>query len=57
LQALERFAPAAHVARVAGGHVKTLMMSAQYQQAMLGLNTPRRFWWIRLGGPLQRAQV
>jgi len=57
LQAIERFAPATHIARVAGGHVKTLMMSAQYQQAMLGLSTPRRFWWIRLGGPLQRAQA
>jgi pimeloyl-ACP methyl ester carboxylesterase len=58
LQAIQRFAPAAHVASIAGGHVKTLMLSAQYQQAMLGLVTPRKYWWVRLGGgPLQRAQA
>jgi pimeloyl-ACP methyl ester carboxylesterase len=58
LQAIERFAPAAHIASVAGGHVKTLMLSAHYQQAMLGLANPRKYWWIRLGGgPLQRAQA
>jgi hypothetical protein len=44
------------VASVAGGHVKTLMTSAHYQQAMLGL-AARRYWWIRFGGPQQRAQV
>jgi len=58
LQALARFAPAAHIASVAGGHVKTMMTSAHYQQAMLGIATPRKYWWIRLSGdPLQRAQA
>ena len=58
LQAIERFAPAVHIASVAGGHVKTLMMSAQYQLAMLGHATPRKYWWFRLGGgPLERAQA
>jgi hypothetical protein len=56
LAAIERYAPRARVASVAGGHVKTLMTSAHYQQAMLGL-AARRYWWIRFGGPQQRAQV
>jgi hypothetical protein len=49
LQAIERLAPGTHVARVAGGHVKTLMASAQYQQAMLGIAAARKVWWIRFG--------
>jgi hypothetical protein len=58
LQAIERYAPATHVATVAGGHVKTLMASAHYQQAMLGIASARKFWWIRVAGsPLQSAQV
>jgi hypothetical protein len=58
LQAIERYAPATHVATVAGGHVKTLMASAHYQQAMLGIASPRKLWWIRVGAsPLQSAQV
>jgi pimeloyl-ACP methyl ester carboxylesterase len=58
LEAIERFAPAVHIASIAGGHVKTLSMSAHYQQVMLGLAMPRKYWWIRLGGgPLERAQA
>lgn len=56
LAAIERSAPGARVASVAGGHVKTLMTSAYYQQAMLGL-AARRYWWIRFSGPHQRAQA
>jgi hypothetical protein len=49
LQAIERCASGTRVATVAGGHVKTLMASAQYQQAMLGIATARKVWWIRFG--------
>jgi hypothetical protein len=31
-------------------------MSAHYQQAMQGL-AARRYWWVRFGGPPQRAQA
>jgi hypothetical protein len=50
LRAITAYAPQTHVASIAGGHVKTLMASAQYQQAMLGIATLRKYWWIRLGG-------
>jgi hypothetical protein len=50
LQAIKAYAPSPRVASVAGGHLKTLMASAHYQQAMLGLAMPpRRYWWIRRG--------
>jgi hypothetical protein len=58
LQAIDRHAPRTRVATVAGGHVKTLMASAHYQQAMLGIATPRKYWWIRIGAsPLEGAQL
>ena len=58
LQAIDRHAPGTRVATVAGGHVKTLMASAHYQQAMLGIATPRKYWWIRIGAsPLEGAQL
>ena len=56
LQAIKACAPRIHVASVAGGHVKTLLASAHYQQAMLGIAAPRKYWWIRLGG-LPSAQL
>jgi pimeloyl-ACP methyl ester carboxylesterase len=58
LQAIDRHAPRTRVATVAGGHVKTLMASAHYQQAMLGIATPHKYWWIRMGAsPLAGAQL
>jgi hypothetical protein len=49
LKAIATFAPSMRVATVAGGHVKTLLASARHQQAMLGMATPRKSWWARLG--------
>ena len=58
LQAIDRHTPGTRVATVPGGHVKTLMASAHYQQAMLGIATPRKYWWIRMGAsPLEGAQL
>jgi len=57
LQAIERYRPAARVAVVAGGHVKTLVLSAQYQQAMLGMAMQRKYWWLPGANAFEAAQI
>jgi pimeloyl-ACP methyl ester carboxylesterase len=57
LRALAAHAPRALVATVDGGHVKTLMASARYQQAMLGIQATRRFWWNCWSGSQIRPET
>jgi hypothetical protein len=52
LWALDKYAPRAHVAKVHGGHFKTLVASGRHQRALAGASSARIKWQVRLPGRL-----
>jgi pimeloyl-ACP methyl ester carboxylesterase len=46
LRAVRRHAPQARVVTLHTGHVKTMVKSACYQRAMLGVEAPRAWWHV-----------
>jgi pimeloyl-ACP methyl ester carboxylesterase len=57
LSALEMHAPRAHVAKVHGGHFKTLVASGRYQRALDGVSSARTKWQVRLPVSLSSPQL
>jgi pimeloyl-ACP methyl ester carboxylesterase len=48
LRAIRKHAPEAQVVKLDAGHVKTMIRSARYQRAMLGLEPDRASWQLRM---------
>jgi pimeloyl-ACP methyl ester carboxylesterase len=56
LEAINRCAPKARVFKLAAGHVKTMVASARYQCAMVGIAKSRMlFPWARFGHPAKSS--
>lgn len=56
LRALDMHAPRAHVAKIHGGHFKTLVASGRYQRALAGVSPARTRWQVRLPATFSAAQ-
>jgi hypothetical protein len=55
LSALEMHAPRAHVAKIHGGHFKTLVASGRYQRTLAGVASARTKWQVGLREPVVGA--